>query len=297
MLTVLASLVFAAQEDKTLTGHAKEITSLAFRPDGRVLASLSADNTIRYWDLNTGKEIRKVASEATATQIAFDSKGARLAVEEAGLRILDGETGEEKSKLEIGFGGIMGLAFMPDGALLVAATAADGVQFVDASTGETVRAIENAGSIAALRSDGKAVAYTTNSTMAHVADAVSLKEIRSFSGHAGTIEYVALSADGQRLFTADDQGSLRGWDVSNGKQLFEFKKERAFGMALRSDGKILALELSGEVVLVDASTGKEIRKIEADASVSCGTLDFSPDGKVLAIGLSNGGIRLIHLGK
>ena len=40
---------------KTLQGHASQIWSVAFSPDGQTLASSSADETIKLWDVNTGK--------------------------------------------------------------------------------------------------------------------------------------------------------------------------------------------------------------------------------------------------
>jgi hypothetical protein len=43
-------------ELQTLTGHTSYITSLAFRPDGKYLATGSHDQTVRVWDLASGKE-------------------------------------------------------------------------------------------------------------------------------------------------------------------------------------------------------------------------------------------------
>jgi WD40 repeat protein len=39
----------------TLTGHTARITSLAFRPDGSVLASSSWDGTVREWEVGGGQ--------------------------------------------------------------------------------------------------------------------------------------------------------------------------------------------------------------------------------------------------
>jgi polar amino acid transport system permease protein len=60
-------------------GHSKAVTSLAFSPDGKTLASGSEDTTIAYWDLATGEVA--AASEghwAAVTAMLFDSQGRTL---------------------------------------------------------------------------------------------------------------------------------------------------------------------------------------------------------------------------
>src|SRR5262245_49029156 len=45
-----------AQEHTSLKGHRDCITSLAFSPDGRTLASASYDGTVKLWEVLTGQE-------------------------------------------------------------------------------------------------------------------------------------------------------------------------------------------------------------------------------------------------
>jgi WD40 repeat protein len=42
------------------TGHSDKVTSLTFSPDGKTLASSGEDNTIKFWDLSTGEELRTI---------------------------------------------------------------------------------------------------------------------------------------------------------------------------------------------------------------------------------------------
>jgi hypothetical protein len=41
----------------TLTGHSREVTSVAYSPDGKHIVSGSADQTVKVWDSQTGKEV------------------------------------------------------------------------------------------------------------------------------------------------------------------------------------------------------------------------------------------------
>src|SRR5947209_13522063 len=65
---------------RSLEGHTESVTSVAFRPDGKMLASASADNSIRLWDPETGKQIGSpLKGHADAvTSVALDRKSTRL---------------------------------------------------------------------------------------------------------------------------------------------------------------------------------------------------------------------------
>ena len=64
-----------------LTGHRGLVVALAYSPDGRTLASASADGTARLWDLATGKLTATLQSPAArAYCVAFSPDGKTLAV-------------------------------------------------------------------------------------------------------------------------------------------------------------------------------------------------------------------------
>ena len=63
-----------------LTGHTAAVGSVAFSPDGKTLASGSADGTARLWDVATHRQITALAGHAGAAgSVAFSPDGKALA--------------------------------------------------------------------------------------------------------------------------------------------------------------------------------------------------------------------------
>jgi WD40 repeat protein len=113
---------------KKLTGHSGNVTSVDFSPDGKRIASGSADNTVKLWDANTGKLLRTLDGHAgNVTSVDFSPDGRRIVVGSYGstqrnkdlsLKIWDTNTGELQRTLTGHTWGVGSVAFSPDGKLI-----------------------------------------------------------------------------------------------------------------------------------------------------------------------------------
>jgi WD40 repeat protein len=122
---------------QTLTGHAKQVTSLCFSPDGKTLASGSWDYTVRVWNVSTGQELW--SSEEPPVRhysVPFSPNGKVVATARwgGGGKLWDASNGAERLRLA-GVESVHGLTFRHDGRVLAGGDSKGALLFWDPVTG------------------------------------------------------------------------------------------------------------------------------------------------------------------
>src|SRR5260221_1090140 len=105
----------------TLRGHSDSVKSVAFSPDGGLLASASSDDTIKLWDPQTGEHLRTLEGHShSVLSVAFSPDGGLLASSswDDTIRLWDLQTGEHLRTLEGLSASVESVAFSPDNALI-----------------------------------------------------------------------------------------------------------------------------------------------------------------------------------
>jgi WD40 repeat protein len=298
-----------------LFGHAEAV---AYSPDGTTVA-VGGNGYVSLVDPNTREQLADVRIDAGATRLAFTSDGSRLVVvesqsdhETASVVVRDASTLQPvgspirpdgfKGTYLAEFWSDPAVALTPDGRSLVVASPAGELGWWDLASGEQTRALEIPrgrralalspdGRTAAIgldhgvglidvrtRSvrrapdvltssplwllfspDGKTLVSTGLDGTATIWDAKALIPIETLRGHSRAVQQPVFSRDAKTLYTASHDGTVIAWDVSGDRRL----------------GRAFTFTGDGGADWPDWHPGA-----------------FSPDGRLIAVGLAGDGIGL-----
>jgi WD40 repeat protein len=87
------------------------------------------------------------------------------------------------------------------------------------------------------------------------------------------------SPDGKLLASVTDKADLRIWRVEDAKDL---RRMKGMPLTFSPNGKVVATQQEGKIVLLEVATGREERAFSGQAPHPARACCFSPDGKLLA---------------
>jgi RNA polymerase sigma factor (sigma-70 family) len=280
--------------------HGERVMGIAFSPDGKNLASASADGTLALWDIATGKRLRTFRGHTDwVTCVLFTPDDKKLI--SAGfdnIRLWDVNTAKELRQFRHS-GGVWQVALSPDSKLLAALGPTDGkfhIALWDIASGVKARALELEGDFdgamsLAFSPDGKKL-LSGGDRVLRLFDVHAGKQLELFGAGRQT-RRLAFAPDGKTFVVGRHDTVARIYDAQTLKELHELPghKYMVRSLVYSPDGKTL-ITVDGDrtLRLWDAATGKKLRDITADDSVEC--VAVSPDGTTLATGTLGSTISL-----
>ncbi|HEY9643535.1 MAG TPA: serine/threonine-protein kinase [Coleofasciculaceae cyanobacterium] len=216
-------------------GHTAPIRSLSLSGDGQLLASGSADQTIKIWDMTAGKLLQTLKGHtAPVWSVALSQDGKTLVSgsQDNTIKIWDVPTGTVRHTLTEHTDVVYSVALSPDGKTIVSGSQDFTVKIWNAETGELIRTLSQP------------------------------------EGHRDTVRAVAISPDGKQLASASWEKNVKLWNLQTGKLLrtYEGHTDKVVTVAFINNQTIASGSLDKTIRIWDTQSEKfqEIRDAHSD---------------------------------
>jgi WD40 repeat protein/serine/threonine protein kinase len=254
----------AKSKYRALEGHTSAVRSVALSPDGRNIVTSSHDNSVRIWELATGKSLR-----------TFRGHG----------------------------GSVRSAVFAPDGKAVLSASHDHKVKQWSIADYEEIRVLHgrvfeghaDAVLSATFSADAGKIVTASRDRSAKVWDAHTGRELKTLDeGHSFLASSALFFPDGKRLMTGAVDNTVCVWDVSTGAQLLRLERTgRAAAMALSPDARWIVTGSDAKSAKVwDADNGRLLRELKDRHTASVTAVAVSLDGGLIATGDAGGHCHL-----
>jgi WD40 repeat protein/subtilase family serine protease len=279
-------------------GHSGSVNSVAFSPDGSLIASGSWDLTIKLWRVSDGALVRTLTGHmGDVNSVAFSPDGSLLASGswDRTIRLWRVSDGALVATLTGHTSSVTSVAFSPDGSLMASGSGDTTIKLWRVSDGALVATLTGHTSSVysvAFSPDGSLIASASGGLdrtirLWRVSDGAL---VRTLTGHTNRVTSVAFSPDGSLMASGSWDRTIRLWRVSDGAlvRTLTGHTDDVTSVAFSPDGSLLASGSWDRTIrLWRVSDGALVRTLSGVRSVA-----FSPDGSLIASGSVDYTIKL-----
>jgi len=271
---------------KSLKAHKKGVKAVKFSPSGKLVVSVSYDNTITLWDKKTWNRLTVLEGHSDGVRdLSFSKDGRYLAScgNDQIVIIWDLLTGAALKQLKGHNDTVNSVAFSPDGKRVVSVSYNRTVFIWDIEKGKIMHNLKgHAGNVVKVNfsSDGKLIGTTSNDKTAILWNAVTGEKLFTYRDHKDPINDISFSPTGKYVATASWDKTVKIWSIKTGKTMLTIDAHdgNVSAISFSSDGKYLASSGFDRTIKLWKINSENVQKSMEGHKRGIWRIKFSDDG-------------------
>ncbi|MEH1815256.1 MAG: NB-ARC domain-containing protein [Nostoc sp.] len=276
------------------------VMSVAFSPDGKLLALGDTNGEIRLYQVSDWKQLLFCKGHTNwVLSVAFSPDGTVLASGSTDhtVKLWDVSTGQCLHTLQEHDHEVWSVAFSSDGDLLASGSDDQTMKLWNVGTGKCLKTFQGHTSWVlqvAFSPDGQTLVSGSDDHTVGIWNINTAECVKVLHGHSDGIRAITVSPDGRMLASGSEDLTVKLWDISTGECLktFQGHSNEVYSVTFNPQGDILASSGFDQTVkLWSVRTGECLKTFQGHSGWVF-SVAFSPQGDILASSSYDQTVRL-----
>ena len=230
---------------RDLAGHTHWVRACAVAPDGQHVVSASYDQTLKVWELASGRQVATLqghTDHVTACAVTPDGRHVVSASHDQSLKVWELASGRQVATLQGHTNAVTACAATPDGRHVVSASENQTLKVWELASGRAVATLQghtDRVTACAVTPDGHHVVSASADGTLKVWELASGRAVAALQGHTSWVTACAVTPDGRHVVSASFDQTLKVWELATGRAVATLQGHTDFvhACAVTPDGR------------------------------------------------------------